>query len=70
MLPRLRRMDLWLFTRKSFRRGQNTPSGDHRRARAPATSSTPSALMEASLTTAGEALAAIVERAAAGRAGR
>jgi DNA-binding GntR family transcriptional regulator len=61
MIPRLRRMDLWLFTRESFDAGANThgatlsalEAGDVDRA---------VALVEASYTDAGEALAAIVER--------
>jgi DNA-binding GntR family transcriptional regulator len=61
MLPRLKRMDLWLFTRKSFDPSGNThpetlvalESGDVERA---------VELVEASYTDAGEALAAIVER--------
>ena len=61
MLPRLRRMDLWLFTRKSFDVGQNThpetiaalEAGDV---------DTAVRLVEASYTNAGEALAAVAER--------
>ena len=61
MMPRLKRMDLWLFTRKSFDPSENThpetlaalESGDVERA---------VELVEASYTDAGEALAAIVER--------
>jgi DNA-binding GntR family transcriptional regulator len=61
MMPRLKRMDLWLFTRKSFDPSGNThpatlaalESGDVDRA---------VELVEASYTDAGEALAAIVER--------
>ncbi len=62
IMPRLRRMDLWLFTRKAFGDGQSTHpqivaalrAGDGERA---------AALVETSFTDAGEALAAIVERA-------
>lgn len=61
MMPRLKRMDLWLFTRKSFDPSANThpetlealESGDVDRA---------VRLVEESYTGAGEALAAIVER--------
>jgi DNA-binding GntR family transcriptional regulator len=61
MMPRLKRMDLWLFTRKSFDPGENShpetlaalESGDVERA---------VALVEASYYEAGEMLAAIVER--------
>lgn len=61
MMPRLKRMDLWLFTRKSFDPTANThpetlealESGDVDRA---------VRLVEESYTDAGEALAAIVER--------
>ena len=61
MMPRLKRMDLWLFTRKSFDPDENThpetlaalESGDVERA---------VELVELSYTDAGEALAAIVER--------
>ena len=66
MVPRLRRMDLWLFTRKSFDAASVENShpetiaaleaGDVDRA---------VALVEASFTDAGEALAAVVERVAA-----
>ncbi|HEY6761265.1 MAG TPA: FCD domain-containing protein [Baekduia sp.] len=61
MLPRLRRMDLWLFTRKAFDAGQNThpetiaalEAGDV---------DTAVRLVEESYTHAGEALAAVVAR--------
>ncbi|HWH96497.1 MAG TPA: FCD domain-containing protein [Baekduia sp.] len=61
MLPRLRRMDLWLFTRKAFSAADNThpetiaalEDGDV---------DTAVRLVEESYTHAGEALAAIVER--------
>jgi DNA-binding GntR family transcriptional regulator len=64
MMPRLKRMDLWLFTRKSFDPAENThpetlealEAGDVERA---------VELVEASYTDAGEMLAAIVERAPA-----
>jgi DNA-binding GntR family transcriptional regulator len=63
ILPRLRRMDLWLFTRKSFDAGANThpetiaalEAGDVDEA---------VRLVEESYTLAGDALAAIVERGA------
>lgn len=61
IMPRLRRMDLWLFTRMAFDPSRNSHpaildalrAGDGARA---------AALVEASFTDAGEALAAIVER--------
>jgi DNA-binding GntR family transcriptional regulator len=64
IMPRLRRMDLWLFTRKAFGAGESSHpailaalrDGDGERA---------ATLVEASFTEAGEALAAIVERAPA-----
>jgi DNA-binding GntR family transcriptional regulator len=63
MLPRLRRMDLWLFTRKAFEAGQNThpetiaalQDGDV---------DTAVRLVEESFNNAGESLAAAVERTA------
>jgi DNA-binding GntR family transcriptional regulator len=63
MLPRLRRMDLWLFTRKSFDPSQNThpetiaalEAGDVDAA---------VGLIEASFVNAGELLAAVVARGA------
>jgi DNA-binding GntR family transcriptional regulator len=63
LLPRLRRMDLWLFTRMAFDPTQNThpetiaalQAGD---------ADTAVRLVEESFTNAGEALAAAVERAA------
>jgi DNA-binding GntR family transcriptional regulator len=63
ILPRLRRMDLWLFTRKAFTPGSNThpqtiaalQAGDV---------DTAARLVEESYTLAGEALAAIVQRSA------
>jgi DNA-binding GntR family transcriptional regulator len=62
--PRLRRMDLWLFTRKAFDPARNThpetiaalQAGD---------AETAAALVEATFTDAGEALAAAVERGTA-----
>jgi DNA-binding GntR family transcriptional regulator len=62
--PRLRRMDLWLFTRKAFAAGQNThpetidalEAGDV---------DTAVRLVEESFNNAGESLAAAVERGAA-----
>jgi DNA-binding GntR family transcriptional regulator len=61
IMPRLRRMDLWLFTRKAFDPSNNSHpailaalrAGDGERA---------AALVAASFTEAGEQLAAIVER--------
>lgn len=61
ILPRLRRMDLWLFTRKAFDPTDNSHpailaalrAGDGERA---------ATLVEASFTDAGEALMAIVDR--------
>jgi DNA-binding GntR family transcriptional regulator len=63
LLPRLRRMDLWLFTRKAFADSQSSHpaiiaalrAGDVEQA---------AALVEASFTTAGEELATAVERSA------
>jgi DNA-binding GntR family transcriptional regulator len=63
LMPRLRRMDLWLFTRKSFAGGESghpaiitaLRAGDAEHA---------AALVEASFRTAGEELAAAVERGA------
>jgi DNA-binding GntR family transcriptional regulator len=62
LAPRLRRMDLWLFTRKAFADDQSSHpaiiaalrAGDAEHA---------ATLVEASFTTAGEELAAAVERA-------
>jgi DNA-binding GntR family transcriptional regulator len=64
MVPRLRRMDLWLFTRKAF--------DDHSESSHPAIiaalksgdGETAAALVEQSFTTAGEDLAAVVDRCA------
>jgi DNA-binding GntR family transcriptional regulator len=63
LLPRLRRMDLWLFTRKTFTPGESShpaiiaalEAQDAERA---------AALVEESFTSAGEQLAAVVERRA------
>jgi DNA-binding GntR family transcriptional regulator len=63
LLPRLRRMDLWLFTRKAFADGRSSHpaiiaalrAGDAEHA---------ATLVEASFTTAGEELATAVERGA------
>jgi DNA-binding GntR family transcriptional regulator len=68
MAPRLRRMDLWLFTRKAFEASANThpetiaalEGGDVERA---------VALVAASFTEAGEALAAVVARGAGAPSG-
>jgi DNA-binding GntR family transcriptional regulator len=62
LMPRLRRMDLWLFTRKALADGESSHpaiiaalrAGDAEHA---------ATLVEASFTTAGEQLAAAVERA-------
>jgi DNA-binding GntR family transcriptional regulator len=62
LMPRLRRMDLWLFTRKAFADGESSHpaiiaalrAGDAEHA---------AALVEASFSTAGEELSAAVERA-------
>lgn len=61
IMPRLRRMDLWLFTRKAFDAGQNTHPEILAALRA-GDVETAATLVEASFTEAGEALAAIVER--------
>ncbi|WP_445148411.1 FCD domain-containing protein [Baekduia sp. Peel2402] len=66
IMPRLSRMDLWLFTRKAFDPSQNSHpgilaalcAGDGERA---------AELVEASFTDAGEMLAAIVERSSHAR---
>jgi DNA-binding GntR family transcriptional regulator len=65
LIPRLRRMDLWLFTRKAF--------DDHGQSSHPAIiaalqagdAETAAALVEQSFTSAGEDLHAVVERGAA-----
>jgi DNA-binding GntR family transcriptional regulator len=61
ILPRLRRMDLWLFTRKAFDPGEGSHPAILAALRA-GDVETAAALVEASFTDAGEALAAIVER--------
>jgi DNA-binding GntR family transcriptional regulator len=61
MLPRLRRMDLWLFTRKSFDDVENSHPAIVA-ALAQGDGETAARLVEASFTTAGEELAAVVER--------
>jgi DNA-binding GntR family transcriptional regulator len=61
IMPRLRRMDLWLFTRKAFAPGQSTHPAILAALRA-GDVETAATLVEASFTEAGEALAAIVER--------
>jgi DNA-binding GntR family transcriptional regulator len=61
MLPRLKRMDLFVFTRKAFQRGQNThPQVIAALERGDA--ETAAQLVEASYREAGEALAAAVDR--------
>jgi DNA-binding GntR family transcriptional regulator len=62
LAPRLRRMDLWLFTRKAFADGASSHPAviDALRAGDAELAAT---LVEASFTTAGEELAAAVERA-------
>jgi DNA-binding GntR family transcriptional regulator len=64
IMPRLRRMDLWLFTRKAFDASQNSHPGILAALRA-GDGETAAKLVETSFTDAGEALAAIVERGAA-----
>jgi DNA-binding GntR family transcriptional regulator len=61
IMPRLRRMDLWLFTRKAFDPSQNSHPAILAALRA-GDAETAATLVEASFTEAGEALAAIVER--------
>jgi len=61
LLPRLRRMDLWLFTRKAFADSQSSHPAIIAALRA-GDAETAAALVEASFTTAGEELAAAVER--------
>src|ERR1051325_10745692 len=61
IMPRLRRMDLWLFTRKTFDAGRNSHPGILSALRDGA-GATAAALVEASFTEAGEAPAAIPER--------
>jgi DNA-binding GntR family transcriptional regulator len=65
MVPRLRRMDLWLFTRKAFDDlGESSHPAIVAALRA-GDGETAAALVERSFTTAGEDLAAVVERGAA-----
>ena len=64
MLPRLRRMDLWLFTRKSFDTSKNTHPETIAALEAGDVDEAVRLVME-SYTHAGEELAAIVERGAA-----
>lgn len=66
ILPRLKRMDLWLFTRKAFDPTQNSHPGILAALRA-GDAEAAAALVEASFTDAGELLAAIVERSAPAR---
>jgi DNA-binding GntR family transcriptional regulator len=66
IMPRLSRMDLWLFTRKTFDPEQNSHPAILAALRA-GDGETAAALVEASFTDAGEALAAIVERGAPAR---
>jgi DNA-binding GntR family transcriptional regulator len=61
LAPRLRRMDLWLFTRKAFADGQSSHPAVIAALRARDTELA-ATLVEASFTTAGEELAAAVER--------
>lgn len=61
IMPRLRRMDLWLFTRKAFDPSQSSHPGILAALRA-GDGERAVALVEASFTDAGEALMAIVER--------
>jgi DNA-binding GntR family transcriptional regulator len=61
ILPRLRRMDLWLFTRAAFGAGESSHPAIIAALRA-GDAETAATLVEASFTDAGEALAAIVER--------
>jgi DNA-binding GntR family transcriptional regulator len=63
MLPRLRRMDLWLFARKTFAPGENTHPAIIA-ALAAQDGETAAQLVERSYTSAGEELGAIVERRA------
>jgi DNA-binding GntR family transcriptional regulator len=62
LTPRLRRMDLWLFTRKAFADGESGHPAIIAALRA-GDAEHVAALVEASFTTAGEELAAAVERA-------
>ncbi len=61
LIPRLRRMDLWLFTRKAFADGQSSHPAVIAALRA-GDAELAATLVEASFTTAGEELATAVER--------
>jgi DNA-binding GntR family transcriptional regulator len=61
MVPRLRRMDLWLFTRKAFSDGDNSHPGIVAALRE-GDGEAAAALVEGSFTTAGEELAATLDR--------
>jgi len=61
MVPRLRRMDLWLFTRKAFTDGDNSHPGIVAALRE-GDGEAAAALVEDSFVTAGEELAAALER--------
>jgi DNA-binding GntR family transcriptional regulator len=63
LAPRLRRMDLWLFTRKAFADGESSHPAIIAALRA-GDAAHAATLVEVSFTTAGEELAAAVERAA------
>jgi DNA-binding GntR family transcriptional regulator len=63
LLPRLRRMDLWLFTRKAFAHGESSHPAIITALRA-GNAEHAATLVEASFTTAGEELATAVERGA------
>jgi DNA-binding GntR family transcriptional regulator len=62
LIPRLRRMDLWLFTRKAFADGRSSHPAIIAALRA-GDAELAATLVEASFTTAGEELATAVERA-------
>jgi DNA-binding GntR family transcriptional regulator len=62
LMPRLRRMDLWLFTRKAFAEGESSHPAIIVALRA-GDAELAATLVEASFSTAGEELAAAVERA-------
>jgi DNA-binding GntR family transcriptional regulator len=66
MLPRLRRMDLWLFTRKAFDDLEESSHPAILDALQAGDAEGAAALVERSFTSAGEDLAAVVERRAAG----
>ncbi|HEV7495999.1 FCD domain-containing protein [Baekduia sp.] len=61
LLPRLRRMDLWLFARKAFAHGESSHPAIITALRT-GNAELAATLVEASFTTAGEELAAAVER--------